>query len=94
MKSWINQCAVIVTLGLAAFSASAKAQAAGNNYKHPNLTVPQTQFNDDDANKATSQFQSILASNPDLAGVFAASVFSAMGASNGAKQGGTTGKGA
>jgi ABC-type sugar transport system substrate-binding protein len=92
MKRRINQCAVIVTRGLAAFSASAKALAAGNKYKRPNITVPETRFNDDDANKTTSQFQFVLASNPDLAGVFGASVFSATGASNGAKQGGATGK--
>src|ERR1700751_6153500 len=60
--------------------------------KHPNITVLETQFNDDDANKAASQFQSVLARNPDLAGVFGANLFSAMGASNGAKQAGATGK--
>src|ERR1700676_4544444 len=60
--------------------------------RHPNITVLETQFNDDDANKAASQFQSVLARNPDLAGVFGANLFSAMGASNGAKPGGATGK--
>jgi ribose transport system substrate-binding protein len=60
--------------------------------RHPNITVLETQFNDDDANKAASQFQSVLARNPNLAGVFGANLFSAMGASNGAKQGGATGK--
>ena len=60
--------------------------------KHPNVTVLETQFNDDDANKAASQFQSVLARNSDLAGVFGANLFSAMGAANGAKQAGTTGK--
>src|SRR5215469_12797200 len=60
--------------------------------KHPNITVLETQFNDDDANKAASQFQSVYARNPDLAGVFGANLFSAVGASNGAKQGGATGK--
>ena len=60
--------------------------------KHPNITVLETQFNDDDANKAASQLQSVLARNPDLAGVFGANLFSAMGASSGAKQAGATGK--
>lgn len=60
--------------------------------KHPNITVLETQFNDDDANKAASQFQSVLARNSDLAGVFGANLFSAMGAANGAKQAGSTGK--
>jgi ribose transport system substrate-binding protein len=60
--------------------------------KHPNITVLETQFNDDDANKAASQFESVLARNPDLAGVFGANLFSAMGAANGAKQAGASGK--
>lgn len=60
--------------------------------KHPNITVLETQFNGDDANKAAAQFQSVYARNSDLAGVFGANLFSAMGAANGAKQGGMTGK--
>src|ERR1700757_2536533 len=60
--------------------------------KHPNITVLETQFNDDDANKAASQFQSVYARNSDLAGVFGANLFSAMGAANGVKQAGMTGK--
>lgn len=60
--------------------------------KHPNITVLETQFNNDDANKAASQFQSVYARNSDLAGVFGANLFSAMGAANGAKQGGVNGK--
>jgi ribose transport system substrate-binding protein len=60
--------------------------------KHPNITVLETQFNDDDANKAASQFQSVLARNSDLAGVFGANLFSAMGAASGAKQAGASGK--
>src|SRR5262252_1963894 len=54
--------------------------------KYANIQVLETQFNDDDANKAASQLQSVLARNPDLAGVFGANLFSAMGASSGAKQ--------
>ena len=59
---------------------------------HPGITVLETQFNDDDANKAASQLQSVLARNPDLAGVFGANLFSALGASNGVKQAGAIGK--
>ena len=59
---------------------------------HPGIQILQTQFNDDDANKAASQLQSVYARNPDLAGVFGANLFSALGAANGVKQGGLTGK--
>ena len=60
--------------------------------KHPNITVLETQFNDDDANKAASQLQSVYARNPDLAGVFGANLFSAVGAAAGVKQANATGK--
>jgi ribose transport system substrate-binding protein len=60
--------------------------------KHPGVTVLQTQFNDDDTNKAVSQFQAVYARNPDLAGVFGANLFSALGAANGVKAAGATGK--
>lgn len=59
---------------------------------HPGVTVLATQFNDDDANKAASQLQSVLARNTDLAGVFGANLFSALGAANGVKQAGASGK--
>ena len=59
---------------------------------HPGITVLQTQFNDDDANKAASQLQSVYARNSDLAGVFGANLFSAIGAANGVQQAGQTGK--
>jgi len=59
--------------------------------KHSNITVLETQFNDDDANKAASQFQSVFARNSDLAGVFGANLFSAMGSANGVKQSGKNG---
>ena len=59
---------------------------------HPNIKVLETQFNDDDANKAASQLQGVLARNPDLAGVFGANLFSALGAANGVKQAGKSGK--
>jgi ribose transport system substrate-binding protein len=60
--------------------------------KHPGITVLETQFNDDDANKAASQLQAVFARNPDLAGVFGANLFSALGAANGVQQAGQTGK--
>jgi len=57
----------------------------------PNIEVLETQFNDDDANKAAAQFQAVLGRAPDLAGVFGANLFSASGAGNGVKQAGKTG---
>src|ERR1700730_3699790 len=60
--------------------------------KHPDITVMETQFNDDDANKAASQFQAMYARTPDLAGVFGANLFSATGAANGVKQANAKGK--
>ena len=59
---------------------------------HPAIAVLGTQFNDDDANKAASQFQSVYARNPDLVGVFGANLFSALGAGNGVKQAGAMDK--
>lgn len=58
---------------------------------HPGITVLETQFNDDDANKAASQLQAVFARNPDLVGVFGANLFSALGAANGVKQAGQSG---
>ena len=58
----------------------------------PDITVLETQFNDDDANKAAAQLQAVLGRAPDLAGVFGANLFSASGAGNGVKQAGATGK--
>ena len=59
---------------------------------HPGIKVLETQFNDDDANKAASQVQSVFARNPDLVGVFGTNLFSALGAANGVKQAGQQGK--
>lgn len=59
---------------------------------HPGIAVLDTQFNDDDANKAASQLQSVMARNPDLAGVFGTNLFSAIGAANGVKQAGGSGR--
>lgn len=57
----------------------------------PGIEVLETQFNDDDANKAASQLQAMYARNPDLKGVFGANLFSALGAANGVQQSGQTG---
>jgi len=59
---------------------------------HKDIEVLETQFNDDDANKAAAQFQAVLGRVPDLAGVFGANLFSASGTANGVKQAGVTGK--
>ena len=59
---------------------------------HPNIKVLETQFNDDDANKAAAQVQAVIGRMPDLAGVFGANLFSAAGTANGVKQAGKTGK--
>lgn len=59
--------------------------------KFPNITVLETQFNDNDTNKAASQFAAVLARNPNLAGVFGANLFSAQGAANGVKNSGKRG---
>jgi ribose transport system substrate-binding protein len=59
---------------------------------HPGIEVLETQFNDNDANKAASQLQAVFARNSDLAGVFGANLFSALGAANGVQQAGQTGK--
>jgi ribose transport system substrate-binding protein len=58
----------------------------------PNITVLDTQFNEDDANKASSQVQAVFARNPDLAGVFGANLFSAIGAADGVKALGKAGQ--
>jgi ribose transport system substrate-binding protein len=60
--------------------------------KFPGVQVLDTQFNDDDANKAAAQLQAVLGRVPDLAGVFGANLFSASGTANGVKQAGKIGK--
>lgn len=50
---------------------------------HPGVTVLDTQYNENDASLAASQFNAVYARNPDLAGVFGANLFSAIGAANG-----------
>jgi ribose transport system substrate-binding protein len=58
---------------------------------YPDITVLETQYNDDDANKAASQFEAVFARNPELAGVFGANLFSAVGAANGVRASGQSG---
>lgn len=60
--------------------------------KYPGIKVLDTQYNDNDANKAASQLQAVYARNSDLTGVFGANLFSAIGAANGVKQAGQNGK--
>ncbi|GGP24359.1 ABC transporter substrate-binding protein [Silvimonas amylolytica] len=60
--------------------------------KHPNIKVLDTQYNEDDANKAAAHIAAILARNPNLAGVFGANTFSGKGAAEGVKKAGKSGK--
>jgi ribose transport system substrate-binding protein len=59
---------------------------------HPNIQLLQTQFNDDDANKASALAQAVLAREPELAGIFGANLFSATGSANGVRAAGKVGK--
>jgi ribose transport system substrate-binding protein len=59
---------------------------------YPNIDVLDTQFNDDDANKAAAQVQAVFARNNDLAGVFGANLFSAIGTADGIKALGKAGE--
>ena len=59
---------------------------------YPDIEVLETQFNNDDANKAASQLQAVFARNPNLAGVFGANLFSAIGAADGVKAVGKSGE--
>jgi ribose transport system substrate-binding protein len=56
------------------------------------IEMLETQFNDDDANKAAAQVQAVIGRVPDLAGVFGANLFSAGGTANGVKAAGKIGK--
>ncbi len=57
-----------------------KAEMAEN---FPDIEVLETQYNENDASLAASQFQAVLARNADISGVFGANLFSALGAGNG-----------
>jgi len=54
--------------------------------------VLETQFNDDDSAKAATQLQAVLAREPDLAGVFGANLFSAIGTADGVRAAGKSGE--
>lgn len=58
---------------------------------YPNITVLETQYNENDASTAASQFQGVLSREPDLKGVFGANLFSALGAANGVEAAGQLG---
>ncbi len=60
--------------------------------KYSGVQILETQFNDDDANKAAAQVQAVFGRVPDLAGVFGANLFSASGTANGVTQAGQAGK--
>lgn len=51
--------------------------------RFPDITVLDTQYNENDASTAASQLQAVLAREPELGGVFGANLFSALGAANG-----------
>ncbi|KPP86333.1 MAG: ABC-type monosaccharide uptake system substrate-binding component [Rhodobacteraceae bacterium HLUCCA08] len=57
-----------------------KAEMAEN---FPGIEVLETQYNENDASLAASQFQAVMARHPDISGVFGANLFSALGAGNG-----------
>ena len=57
---------------------------------HPNIKVLDVQYTHDDPTAATTITTSILASNPDLAGVFATNVQNAEGVATGLKQASNT----
>lgn len=50
---------------------------------YPNIEVLATQYNENDASLAASQFNAVMARNPEIRGVFGANLFSALGAGNG-----------
>jgi ribose transport system substrate-binding protein len=58
----------------------------------PDVTVLETQYNEDDSATAAAQFQAMLAANPNLSGVFGANLFSALGAANGVEAAGKGGE--
>lgn len=66
-----------------------KAEMAEN---FPNVTVLDTQYNENDASLAASQFNAVLARDSDIKGVFGANLFSALGAGNGVDGAGKSGE--
>ena len=60
--------------------------------QYEGITVLDTQYNENDASLAASQFAAVLARDPELAGVFGANLFSALGAANGVRNAGQSGE--
>ena len=60
--------------------------------QYPDITVLDTQYNENDASLAASQFAAVLARDPELSGVFGANLFSALGAANGVRNAGQSGE--
>lgn len=60
--------------------------------QYEGITVLDTQYNENDASLAASQFAAVLARDPELAGVFGANLFSALGAANGVRNAGRSGE--
>ena len=58
----------------------------------PGAEVLDTQFNENDSAIAASQLQGVLAREPDLAGVFGANLFSAIGTADGVRAAGKSGE--
>ncbi len=56
---------------------------------YPDIEVLETQYNENDASLAASQFQAVYARYPEIKGVFGANLFSALGAANGVQQTGS-----
>lgn len=60
--------------------------------KYPKIRVLTTQYNENDANKATAHVAAVLARTPELAGIFGVNTFSGKGAAEGIKKAGASGK--
>jgi len=75
-----------VQAGISTTDARAKGFIDEIKSKYPNITVLDTQYNDDDPAKAASITTSVLSAHPDLAGVFATNVQGAEGTATGLKQ--------
>ena len=60
--------------------------------QYEGITVLDTQYNENDASLAASQFAAVLARDPELSGVFGANLFSALGAANGVRNAGQSGE--
>lgn len=59
---------------------------------YPDIEVLKTQFSENSSVKAAAQLEAVLARRPDLAGVFGADLFTAMGSANGVRASGKSGE--